>query len=231
MAASIMWHHQMKRIDKTKNQNVRSWLRSSLTLMVIMGLTWIIGIFLVERSELLFLAYIYTILVAFQGLFIFLIFVVFSETVREAYVKWWRIKVNESTILSKYFGDKTIGKFASATTKANGVNHCSQNGTSDKHAATVSQTETIATLLASTSFSSSVPSHQNPSKVHLSGNSVKCQHGSNGTGFTTEEEISVKTEPEPWKKTTVEIVFDDSVTIKVEENENERCESFALDFS
>ena len=69
-----------------------------------MGLTWIIGVLIVEVKELVPLAYIYTIMVAFQGLFIFLIFVVLSKQVREAYAKCWRAKVNESDILSRYFG-------------------------------------------------------------------------------------------------------------------------------
>ena len=73
--------------------------------MVIMGLTWIFGVLIVEVEELVPLAYIYTILVAFQGVFIFLIFVVFSKQVREAYAKWWKVKVNESDILSKLMRD------------------------------------------------------------------------------------------------------------------------------
>ena len=73
-----------------------------------MGLTWIVGVLIVEVEELLPLAYIYTIMVAFQGLAIFLIFVVFSKKVREAYVKWWRERVNKSEFLSKYFITNTI---------------------------------------------------------------------------------------------------------------------------
>ena len=69
-----------------------------------MGLTWIFGVLIVEVEELVPLAYIYTIMVAFQGLFIFLIFVVFSKQVREAYTKCWRSKVNESEFLTRYFG-------------------------------------------------------------------------------------------------------------------------------
>ena len=57
-----------------------------------------------EVEEMVPLAYIYTIIVAFQGLFIFLIFVVLSKQVREAYTKCWRAKVNKSEILSRYFG-------------------------------------------------------------------------------------------------------------------------------
>ncbi len=71
-----------------------------------MGLTWILGVLIVEVEELLVLAYIYTIMVAFQGVFIFIIFVLLSKSVREAYGKWWRTKVNESDFLSKYFGEK-----------------------------------------------------------------------------------------------------------------------------
>ena len=69
-----------------------------------MGLTWILGVLIVEVDELVSLAYIYTIMVAFQGLFIFLIFVVFSKQVREAYAKFTRAKVNKSDFLSRYFG-------------------------------------------------------------------------------------------------------------------------------
>ena len=82
----------------------RKWLRSAIFLVIIMGLTWIFGVLIVEVEELLPLAYIYTIMVAFQGLFIFLIFVVFSKQVREAYAKSWRAKVNESDFLTRYFG-------------------------------------------------------------------------------------------------------------------------------
>ena len=80
-------------------------MRAALSLVVIMGLTWIFGVLIVEVEALLPLAYIYTILVAFQGLWIFLIFVLFSPQVRDAYKKWWRAKVNESDFLSKHFGD------------------------------------------------------------------------------------------------------------------------------
>jgi hypothetical protein len=77
-----------------------------MSLVVIMGLTWIFGVLIVEVEALIPLAYIYTILVAFQGVFIFVIFVLLSKQCREAYAKWWRVKVNESDILSRLFGEK-----------------------------------------------------------------------------------------------------------------------------
>ena len=81
----------------------RKWLRAAVFLVIIMGLTWIVGVLIVEVEALLPLAYIYTILVAFQGLWIFLMYVVFSKQVREVYTKWWKTKVNESEFLNKYF--------------------------------------------------------------------------------------------------------------------------------
>ena len=106
MAASIMWRHQKRQIEQKTISNVCNWLKSAMSLTVIMGLTWIVGLILVESVALTFLLYIYTFLVAFQGLFIFVIFVVFSKSVQDAIKKWWKIKVNESDFLSKYFGEK-----------------------------------------------------------------------------------------------------------------------------
>ena len=83
--------------------NFRKWLRAAVLLVVIMGLTWIFGVLIVEVEELVPFAYIYTIMVAFQGLFIFLALVVFSKQVRDAYAKWWKERVNKSDFLNKYF--------------------------------------------------------------------------------------------------------------------------------
>ena len=72
-----------------------------------MGLTWIVGVLIVEVDELIPLAYIYTIMVAFQGLFIFVLFALLPKQVREAYSKQWQRQVKESSTLSKYFGEKS----------------------------------------------------------------------------------------------------------------------------
>ena len=103
----------------------RAWLKSAASLAVIMGLTWIFGVLIVEVEELVPLAYIYTILVAFQGMFIFLTLVIFSKPVREAYMKWWRAKVKKSTLLKKHFGDVLSSKTVSALLKALDLILCS----------------------------------------------------------------------------------------------------------
>ena len=83
-------------------------MKASISLSVMMGITWIIGVLVIEVEELFPLAYIFTIFVAFQGLFIFVIFVLLSKQVKESYAKWWKAKVAESDFLSKHFGDKSI---------------------------------------------------------------------------------------------------------------------------
>ena len=64
-----------------------------------MGIIWIIGFLVIEVEELFALAYIFTIFVAFQGVFILVIFVL---------LKWWKAKVAESDFLSKHFGSKLL---------------------------------------------------------------------------------------------------------------------------
>ena len=73
-----------------------------------MGITWIIGVLVIEVEELFALAFIFTIFVAFQGLFIFILFVLLQKPVREGYVKWWKSTVSESEYLSKYFGQANL---------------------------------------------------------------------------------------------------------------------------
>ena len=78
-----MWRQQKKRNIQLKSNDFCGWLKAVITLMVVMGLTWIIGLAVVEIKELLPLAYIFTIVAAFQGVFIFLVLVIFTKGVRD----------------------------------------------------------------------------------------------------------------------------------------------------
>ena len=82
-------------------ERFRSWLKALASLVVVMGLTWIFGVLIVEVKELVPLAYIYTIMVAFQGLFIFLIFVAYPKEVRDAYGKVWRNNIKTLDIFAE----------------------------------------------------------------------------------------------------------------------------------
>ncbi len=101
MAAIVMWKHKKRQTGTMKAKDVGGWLQALWSLVVVMGVTWIIGVVIVERKELLPLAYIYTILVAFQGVWIFLLFVVFPKQVREDMAKMWKKKVKESDFFTK----------------------------------------------------------------------------------------------------------------------------------
>ena len=87
MAAVQIWRHKKKQYGEMKAKDVKKWLKAVTSLVVVMGVTWIVGVLIVDVEELLPLAYIYTIMVAFQGVWIFLFFVVFEEKVREGYAK------------------------------------------------------------------------------------------------------------------------------------------------
>ena len=97
MAVVVMWKHKNRKSGKTNAKQVKSWLKASVSLLVVLGVPWIFGVLLLEVEELTPLAYVYTILVAFQGVWIFLIFVAFPKQVRDNYSKLLRTTTKEST--------------------------------------------------------------------------------------------------------------------------------------
>ncbi len=109
MAAIVMWKHK-KRLaaDSMKPKHTIAWLKTVASLTVVMGVTWLIGVLIVDVDELVPLAYIFTIMVAFQGVWIFLLFVVFPKQVRDDYVKLWRTQVKGSDRFSSFFGKNTL---------------------------------------------------------------------------------------------------------------------------
>ena len=107
MASVIMWRQQKKRNNKQMSSDVCGWLKAVITLMVVMGITWIMGLAVVEIEELLSLAYIFTTVAAFQGVIIFLVLVMFTKSVRDeiinriAIMLHKKIKSNSSKVKSK----------------------------------------------------------------------------------------------------------------------------------
>ena len=84
---------------------LRNWLLALIPLVVVMGVTWLLGLLVVQVKELLPIAYIYTIMVAFQGFFIFLTFIVFSKPVRDVYLKWYKKKDRKHDTLKVGIGN------------------------------------------------------------------------------------------------------------------------------
>ncbi len=94
MASAIMWKQANKRLTKNEDHHFFNWLKSVISLAVIMGLTWIVGVVIIAREELAPLAYIYTIAVAFQGFLMFLVLIVFVKPVRDDIKTWFEEKLN-----------------------------------------------------------------------------------------------------------------------------------------
>ena len=87
-------------MDKT---GIVAWLKALVLLVVVLGSSWIVGV-AVTRVEL---AYIYTILVAFQGLAIFLSLVIFQKSVRDEYIKCC-LKRKRKGLVSKYTNSSVV---------------------------------------------------------------------------------------------------------------------------
>lgn len=99
MAATILLK-QRRQKRKLAAKDVRSWLRSVASLTVVMGVTWVIGVLVLEVDALLPLAYIYTIVVAFQGVGIFLFLVVFEQKAIELFTK--KLKKSKTSAVSSW---------------------------------------------------------------------------------------------------------------------------------
>ena len=111
MAAVVMWKHRKRQRGEMNIKQVKSWLKASASLIVVLGVPWIFGVLLVEVEELTPLAYIYTVLVAFQGVWIFLIFVVFPKQVRDNYSKLGRSsksRESRNTMTSNFSSNDTL---------------------------------------------------------------------------------------------------------------------------
>lgn len=98
MAAVRLWQQRKKKTKdgKMDRDNIIAWLKAVSFILLIMGITWLLGILVVDVPALLPVAYIFTILTAFQGLSIFLSVVAFQKSVRDDYIKWWQKHIKKS---------------------------------------------------------------------------------------------------------------------------------------
>lgn len=69
-----------------RNVGISSWIKGSAVLVILLGLTWITGLFFIQKENVV-MAYVFTGLNSLQGLFIFLFHCVFNEKVRKEFVK------------------------------------------------------------------------------------------------------------------------------------------------
>ncbi|XP_054161343.1 adhesion G protein-coupled receptor L3-like isoform X2 [Oppia nitens] len=72
--------------EQTKLTNIKIWIRGSLALVFLLGITWSFGLLYLSR-ESLFMAYLFTICNSLQGMFIFVFNCLTNEKVRTEYRK------------------------------------------------------------------------------------------------------------------------------------------------
>ena len=106
MAAVTIWRHHERKGGDTRTKHVKSWLKVLVSLVVVMGLTWVSGVPM-AFDQWLPLAYIFTIMVAFQGMWIFFFFVLFQEQVRDTYIKSLRSTMGTLTKRKDNHRDKS----------------------------------------------------------------------------------------------------------------------------
>ncbi|KAF1765670.1 hypothetical protein GCK72_005623 [Caenorhabditis remanei] len=76
------------RHDVDSGRSIRNWIKGSLALASLLGVTWLFGLFWIEDSGSIVMAYAFTISNSLQGLFIFLFHVVFAEKMRKDVGHW-----------------------------------------------------------------------------------------------------------------------------------------------
>jgi hypothetical protein len=75
--------------EKGKLENIQSWIKGSIVLIVLLGPTWAFGLFYVN-SQSLIMAYVFTILNSLQGVFIFVFHCLMNDKVIKEYKRWVR---------------------------------------------------------------------------------------------------------------------------------------------
>ncbi|ELU11325.1 hypothetical protein CAPTEDRAFT_226868 [Capitella teleta] len=72
--------------QKSKLENIRSWVKGAVVLVVLLGLTWSFGLLYMNKESTV-MAYIFTVLNTLQGLFIYIFHCVMNDKVQKEYKK------------------------------------------------------------------------------------------------------------------------------------------------
>ncbi|VDM95826.1 unnamed protein product [Thelazia callipaeda] len=79
--------------DRSRTEQMLGWLKGSVTLLCLLGITWTFGyLMIIEATKTLF-AFIFTVLNCLQGAFIFIIHVILNEKVRITLLRFLRVKM------------------------------------------------------------------------------------------------------------------------------------------
>lgn len=71
------------RHDGEQGRNVRSWVKGSMAISCLLGVTWTLGLLWIDDGHSIYMAYAFTVTNTLQGLAIFIFHVVLSDKVRD----------------------------------------------------------------------------------------------------------------------------------------------------
>ncbi|EPQ12649.1 EGF-like module-containing mucin-like hormone receptor-like 2, partial [Myotis brandtii] len=117
--------------DVSTLKNTRMLTFKAIAQLFILGCTWCLGILQVGPAAHA-MAYLFTIINSLQGVFIFLVYCLLNQQVREQYRKWWKgIRKTKAdsekyTLSSRAMSDvpkHSVGELCSATSQADGCQY------------------------------------------------------------------------------------------------------------
>uniref|UniRef100_A0A3Q1I916 Adhesion G protein-coupled receptor L2a n=1 Tax=Anabas testudineus TaxID=64144 RepID=A0A3Q1I916_ANATE len=82
-------HSTTLKPDSSRLENIKSWVMGAFALLCLLGLTWSFGLFFINEASIV-MAYLFTILNTFQGMFIFIFHCLLQKKVRKEYSKCFR---------------------------------------------------------------------------------------------------------------------------------------------
>ncbi|KAE9550338.1 hypothetical protein FO519_006444 [Halicephalobus sp. NKZ332] len=80
----------VKSRDRTTTQRILGWLKGSAMLLCLLGITWIFGFLTAIPETSIVFAYIFSVLNCLQGVFIFILHVIFNDKVRTVLIRAMR---------------------------------------------------------------------------------------------------------------------------------------------
>uniref|UniRef100_A0AC34R9I8 Uncharacterized protein n=1 Tax=Panagrolaimus sp. JU765 TaxID=591449 RepID=A0AC34R9I8_9BILA len=105
----------VKSRDRTTTQKILGWLKGSAMLLCLLGITWIFGFLTAIPQTSIIFAYIFAILNCLQGVFIFILHVMFNDKVRIVLIRTMR----QGICFDENSTSKIIGTTNYSTNKTN----------------------------------------------------------------------------------------------------------------
>ncbi|MCP9261821.1 Latrophilin-3 [Dirofilaria immitis] len=79
--------------QRSQTEQILGWLKGSLTLLCLLGITWIFGYLMIIQGAGTIFAYIFTVLNCLQGVFIFVFHIILNDKVRLTLLRSLRVNI------------------------------------------------------------------------------------------------------------------------------------------